>query len=157
MKDITFRKLYDFYILKPLWLLFVILAVFYLYHRDWFSGFCFFLVWFGVGGIGGQLYPEISARELTKGSFPSEGEVANVFKGLLSPRESLLIAKTSLKLSILIGFSSLIVLWHYNLRWYLIIILGVLIGYFASFLINIWWVCILFFGRRYIKHRIDNS
>jgi len=150
MKAVIFRKLYDLYVLKLFWLIFIILGIFYLYHRDWISGAFFAVAWFFIGGIGGWLYPEMSPKELAQGTSPSKEEMANA-DSEMSPEESYLIAKANMKLSVLIGLSSVVILWHSDLRWYFVILLGILIGWISSVVIIAYWMIILFTRRKLRK------
>jgi hypothetical protein len=145
-----YRKLYDLYVLKPFWLLFIALTVSYLYHKDWLSGIFVAIAWFGIGVVGGQLYPEKSPKELAKGNIPTKEEISSTIKKEISTFESRLIGKAHLKVSLFIGFGELIILWHYDLRWYFIIPLGILAGYISFILIIFYWMIILF-----IKRKID--
>jgi hypothetical protein len=150
MKAVIFRKLYDLYVLKLFWLIFIVLSIFYLYHRDWVSGAFFAVAWFLIGGIGGGLYPEMSPKELAQGTIPSKEELANA-DSEISPEESYLIAKAHYKLSALIALSAVVILWHYNLRWYFVIPLGILVGYIFYALTIVCWMSILFIRRKLKK------
>jgi len=148
MKGVAFRKLYDLYVLKPVYWIFIILGIFYFYYRDWISGIFFVIMWFLIGGIGGKLYPEMSPKELAQGTVPSKEEITSTKKEEISYQDIYLTVKASRKLSVLIGLSTLIILWHSDLQWYLVIIFGVLAGYIFSFL-N--YLIITFISKRFKK------
>ncbi len=61
------KKIIEKWVLVPLNLLSIVLAILSLFDRDWVMVVVFVVTWFIIGGIGQSLHKDKTARQLSKG------------------------------------------------------------------------------------------
>jgi hypothetical protein len=126
----TKLKLFDVYVLKVLWVFYILLFIRYFYLKAWFLGGFLVFAWFIIGVIGQSLYPEKSSPDLAKGiPFPTKKELEEEAKSDLSHYDANKIGQATVKLSILIGVTALAIAWYHGIRWYFSFLIGIAAGY----------------------------
>jgi hypothetical protein len=117
--------LFDRYVLKPLWVLYIALFVKYFINGAWVLGGFLVIIWFVISVIGQGLHPNKTAREMARGTTPTEEEIdADPNPSGLSDQEAALISKANFRLAGLIGITAIALSLFHGARWYY----GVLIG-----------------------------
>lgn len=63
-----YRKFIDYLILKPIWLLTIIVGLIDLFNKKWLEAIAALIVMFVIGLVGQALYPEKTASQLSRGN-----------------------------------------------------------------------------------------
>jgi hypothetical protein len=117
--------LYDRYVLKPLWVLYIILILRYFIGGAWLIGSILVLIWFLISVIGQALHPNMTTLEMARSTTPSDDEINNdPNPDELSDIETVLINKANLRVAGLIGITAIVISWHYSVKWYFTTLIG---------------------------------
>ncbi len=127
------RAKFDWLILKPLWLIFIILAIFYFSQASWLIGILMIIMNFLLGMIAASLHKGKTFHELAQG-YPTRDEAAREITTEPTEKEYYYLGKSIVKLMFLFFIASLILTFHHGLRWYYAIGLSVLIGWLGPLL-----------------------
>ncbi len=117
--------LFDRYVLKPLWLLYIVLFLRYFINAEWIVGGFLVVMWFLISVIGQSLHPNMTAAEMAKGTTPSKKEIDNdPNPNELNDIEAILISKASFRVAGLIGITAIVLSWSHGMRWYYSALVG---------------------------------
>jgi len=134
-----YLKKYDWIILKPLWLLFIVATLFYFVNGEWFMGGVMILLDFLIGIIASSLHSSIASSELFSG-YPPASTSFQREDNILGIEESRKIGKATIQVSIVLGITIFIVSIHYNTSWYYSVLFSVIGSWLSMIIIG------LFFG-----------
>jgi vacuolar-type H+-ATPase subunit I/STV1 len=150
-KNIKIR-LYDLYVLKPLWVLCIASLIVFLINREWLISGALVFMLFLLGIIGQGLYPQSTFNDLSKGTTPSQEEIENDNSSPeLSHQESLIVARATFKVAGLIGLMVFFMSLHNNVKWYYSLLIAGSTGYLAMVIIGIYYALMI---RRKLKNKI---
>jgi len=100
--------LFDRYVLKPLWVLYIILSVRYFIAGAWVLGGFLVVMWFLVSVIGQGLHPDKSPKEMAIGTTPTKEEIENYpDPDNMGDEEAALISRASFRVAGLIGMTAI--------------------------------------------------
>ena len=68
------RAIFDRFVLKPMWLLFIGIAIYYFIQKEWLIGILMLTVLFFIGVIAAELHKEKSFSELSRG-YPTPKDI----------------------------------------------------------------------------------
>ena len=139
---------FDWIILKPLWFLFVLIAIYYFIYTEWIMGILMIIIDFLIGLVASSLHRNVSTAKL----FVGEPKISFLFEREneeLKFEESNKIAQATFKLGIVIGIASLILLIHHKIIWYFSVLISIGIGWLSLTLIGL--IFGLFAGFMYNK------
>ena len=122
-------------LLKPLSFWFPILAVIYFFHRAWFIGGFLLLAWFCVGLIGQSLHRDKTFAQLARGGLTSEENI--IPDSELSSEEAHKLARPLFLCSWLCGITVAVLLFHHDYRWFIALLLGLVITICTSIIFGI--------------------
>lgn len=131
--ETNIRAKFDWLVLKPLWVIFVILAIYYFSQGSWFIGILMIIMDFLLGMIAASLHKGKTFREFAQG-YPTHGEVIREITTEPTEEEYHFSSKAIVKLMLLFFVASLILTFHHGLRWYYAIGASVLIGWLGPLL-----------------------
>ncbi len=142
------RAAFDWLVLKPLWFIFILLAIFYFIRTEWTMGILMIVMDFLLSMVGASLHKEKSFHELAQG-YPSLEDINREVTVKQSKEEYYSIAKSIYELGFLFFLASLIITFNYGLRWYYIIGISVMIGSFGPLIWAIpFWLFLLIRWRK---------
>lgn len=101
------RVKFDRIVLKPLWLIFIILALYYFFQTEIIMGLLMIGLGFSMGIVGAGLHPERSAKEL------SEGFGENKEEHLSEQETSLLLGRAVIKTVLIVVIAAIILAVHH--------------------------------------------
>jgi hypothetical protein len=104
------------FFLKPLSILFLLVAVFFLFKTSWLVGGWMALGWFVIGSAGASLHPNLTARQLAQGTLNALASEIPVRE--LPHDDSFRMAKAFFKVTVVTALSGLIVSRHYDFGWW---------------------------------------
>jgi len=110
------RAKFDWMVLKPLWALFIISAIYYFLQKAWLTGFSMIVMAFLLGIVAASLHKEKSFVELSEGQPSFEEAFGNTDTAALTDEELLPVSKSLMKLSPILFIASLILAKHYGLK-----------------------------------------
>lgn len=144
-------RLFDRYVLKPLWLIYVIISVRYFVKGSYGIGIFMLFLLFIISIIGQALHPQMTSSEMARGTSPKQEEIdSDPEPNEINDFEVVLISRPSIRTSLLIGFTSIVLLIHHGFKWYLSVIMGGTI-FIMSYMI------IPLYSRLMISRRIKKS
>jgi len=106
-------------ILRSLDIAFYAVALYYFWHHAWVLGIAILILSLGVGAIGKRLPHR---KHETRSEIRTGTTFAGDFQGEITDDDSCALGRAFFKTCTLISVTTLIVLWHENLRWYWIIL-----------------------------------
>ncbi len=127
------RVVFDRFVLKPLWLLFLCAAVYFLVQKDWLIGVLMLIANLFLGMIAASLHKEKTFSELA-GGYPTENDFhsADYLSDNVVNRA---ITIAYLKTCILIFAVLLILGFHYGLKWYYSFGIAVLVSWLGPLIL----------------------
>jgi hypothetical protein len=142
------RAKFDWLVLKPLWVIFIILAIYYFIRGSWFIGILMIIMDFLLGMIAASLHKEKTFHELARG-YPSRKEATCGITTEPTKQEYHYISKAFIELMVLFFVASLILTFHHGLRWFYAIGASVMIGWLGPLLYAIpFWLFLLKIGAK---------
>lgn len=144
----NFRAKFDWFVLKPLWVVFIILAVYYFSQGSWFIGSLMIIMDFLLGMIAASLHKGKTFHDFAQG-YPTRDEVSRELETGPTDEELYFVWKSISKLMFLFGICSLILTFHHGVKWYYAIGLSVLIGCLGPLL---WAIPFWYFLWRHTAH-----
>lgn len=142
--------LFDRYVLKPLWVLYIVLFIIYFIEGVWVLGGFLVVMWFLVSVIGQGLHPAMTPKEMLKGTTPTKEEIDNApDPDNMSDEEAMLISKASFRTAGLIGMTVIGISLFHGARWYYAALIGVGAWFLSTFLIPA--ISLFLIGRRLRK------
>lgn len=123
------RVIFDQFVLKPIWLLFLAIAIYYFTQKEWLIGSLMLPMVFFIGMIAAALHKEKSFPELS-GGYPTRTDVYSPDQ-MSEWDANRAVGIAYMRLGFLISVASLILCFHYGLRWYYCCGIAVLIGWFG--------------------------
>lgn len=118
--------------LRPVSLLHATLIIVLLLQRHFLVTLPLAILWLLYGTIGQALHKDVSARQLAQGKHVTLS-AGNEFD-LLSPHDSRQLAKAILGLAFILSVSVVILAFHFGVRWFLAVPLGVIAWFTSAFL-----------------------
>jgi hypothetical protein len=153
--ETNIRAKFDWLVLKPLWVIFIILAIYYFIHGSWFIGILIIIMDFLLGMIGASLHKEKTFHELARG-YPSREETTNDITTEPTKQEFYYISRAFIELMVLFFVASLILTFHHRLRWFYAIGASIVIGWVGPIVYAIpFWLSFLKFGAK--KRRVEKE
>jgi len=131
--ETNIRAKFDWFVLKPLWVIFIILAIYYFIQSSWFIAILMITMDFLLGMIAASLHKGKTFHELAQG-YPTREEAAREITTEPTDEEYYFVGKSIVKLMFLFFVASSILTFHYSLRWYYAIGASVLIGWLGPLL-----------------------
>jgi len=117
--------LFDRYVLKPLWVLYIVLFVRYFITGAWILGGFLVVMWFLISIIGQGLHPDKTPGEMARGTTPTKDEIdSDLNPDDLSDHEAVLISKANFRIAGLIGMTAMALSWFHGARWYYAAVIG---------------------------------
>jgi hypothetical protein len=111
---------FDWYVLKPVWVLFIVLACLYCFRQDWLIGVALIAMNFLVGMVAAAVHRGKTASDLAAG-YPTRDDAFSGDPGELSPEESFVVGKALLRLGWILGIAAVILAIHHGMKTYLAI------------------------------------
>jgi hypothetical protein len=143
-------SLFDRYVLKPLWVLYIVLFVRYFINGAWVLGGFLVVMWFLISVIGQGLHPDKTAREMARGTTPTKEETdTDPNLDDLSDQEAVLISRANFRLAGLIGITAIALSLFHGARWYYGVLIGGGAWFLATFVIPTYSLYLI--GRRIRK------
>ena len=127
---------FDWLVLKPIWIAFIILAIYYFTQRSWFIGILMLIMDFLLGMIAVSLHKGKTFHELAQG-YPTHKEAATELTSEPSDKEYYFIGKAFVRLGFVFFTASLILALHYGLRWYYVFGISLLVGWLGPIILGI--------------------
>jgi hypothetical protein len=128
MIEVYLRR-YDWFVLKPLWLVLLGLAVVFFLQSHWFIAVAMLaLAVFGIGSAGAALHRERAATELMAG-YPHRSTLTGDPPASLDYETSFRLGKVTMRLAIVLAIAALALALHFGLRWYLALLLAGLVAW----------------------------
>ena len=127
---------FDWLVLKPIWIVFIIFAIYYFTQRSWFIGILMLIMDFLLGMIAASLHKGKTFHELAQG-YPTRKEATTELSAEPSEKEYYFIGKAFVKLMFLFFIASLILTFHYGLKWYFALGISLLIGWIGPLILGI--------------------
>jgi hypothetical protein len=119
---------YDWYVLKPIWILLIVLACVYCFLQEWFMGLTLIAMAFLVAMVAASVHRGKTAAELAAG-YPTRGDALAGDSGELSHEDSFTVAKAQLRLGAILGITAVILAAHHGMKIYFAIPLGLLMAW----------------------------
>jgi hypothetical protein len=117
--------LFDRYVLKPLWVLYIVLFVRYFITGAWILGGFLVVMWFFISVIGQGLHPDKTPREMSRGTTPTKDEIdSDPYPDDLSDQEAVLINKANFRIAGLIGLTAIGLSLLHGMKWYYVALIG---------------------------------
>ena len=129
----------DVYILKPLWLLYLILAGVYLYEKELLMGLFVAAMGFLFGVISRVLRRSIASLDFEAEPSPSEDDPHDVSKTMTLEKASTVSTAVSAA-GYILGLTATILSAHHGLRLYFAAPLGILVAWLGAHLLGLVWV-----------------
>lgn len=129
----------DAYILKPLWLLYLILAGVYLYEKELLMGLFVAVMGFLFGVISRVLRRWIATSDFDAEPSPSEDDSRDASK-TITPEEASTASTAVSAAGYILGLTATILSAHYGLRLYFAVPLGILVVWLGAHLLGLVWV-----------------
>jgi len=124
---------FDWFVLKPLWVTFIILAIYYFIHASWVIGIFMIIMDFILGMIAASVHKGKTFSELAEG-YPLREDAMREITTEPTKEEHYFIAQATVKLMFLFFIVSLALTLHHGIRWYYSIGMSVLIGWLGPLL-----------------------
>jgi hypothetical protein len=121
-------KLYDGYILKPIWIIIVLAAALYFVLGIWILGCFLFITWYLISVISKALKADPPPLEPVQGAISPQPSSETASQGLTQV-DSFIITRATFKISRLLGLTATVLLWYHAVQWYYAIALGILAGF----------------------------
>ena len=139
--------LFDRYVLKPLWVIYIVLFVRYFIDGAWLLGGFLVLMWHLISVIGQALHPNMTVAEMSRGTTPSKRELNNDQNpDEITDIEAVLISRAVYRIALLNGITVIGILWFNSMRWYYIGLIGA--GTFLLSLVIIPIYSLVLIGRK---------
>ena len=135
MKNNIFSK-FDWLVFKPIWIGFIILAIYYFTQRSWLIGILMLMMDFLLGMIAASLHKGRTFHELAQG-YPTRKEATVELTAEPLEKEYYSIGKAFVRLMFLFFTASLILTFHYGLKWYFAFGISLLIGWLGPLVFGI--------------------
>ncbi len=124
---------FDWFVLKPLWVTFIVLTIFYFIHGSWFIGILMIIMDFLLGMIAASLHKGKTFHDFAEG-YPTREEAMCEVTTEPTDEEYYFMGKSMVKLMFLFFIASVILTFHHGVRWYYAIGISVLIGWLGPLL-----------------------
>jgi hypothetical protein len=124
-------------VLMPLATTATLLAIVYFFHRAWWVGAWFVVLWLLVGGFGASLHPQRTIPQLAMGTISYPIGADEGFLKPITPRQGAQLGIVMLKTACALGVSVSLLSYHHGLGSFLAVILGlasIVAGPVAAFL-----------------------
>lgn len=115
---------FDWIILNPLWVIFIVLACFYCFHQAWLVGISMIGINLLIGVVGASLHKNRSVRELTAGYPKPEDAFGRECEEITGNESTFVIARAAMGIGVIIGIAAMILLKHHGIRLLWAVILG---------------------------------
>ena len=129
------RAKFDGFVLKPIWLLFIVVAMYYFIQKEWLIGILMLTMDFFLGMIAAALHKEKSFSELSHG-YPTRKDLS-LPDQMSEWDENRAVGIAYMRLVFLISVASLILCFHHGLRWYYCLGTAILVGWFGPIVLII--------------------
>ena len=126
---------FDWLVLKPIWIVFIILTIYYFTQRTWLVGILMLIMNFLLGIIAASLHKGKTFHDLAQG-YPTRKEATTELAVEPLDKEYYFIGKAFVKLMFLFFIAAFMLTFHYDLKWYFALGISLLIS----------WLGPLFFG-----------
>jgi hypothetical protein len=126
------RARFDWFVLKPMWLFFIALAIYYFIQKEWLIGVLMIAMDFFLGMIAASLHKEKSFSELA-GGYPTAKDIGE--DTTVQKSEYRDMASAYMKLGFLVFVASFILCFHHGFRWYYCLGIAVLVGWLGPLLL----------------------
>ncbi len=121
----VYVQLYDQRIVKPIWILHLVLAVLYFVYGNWDIGCFLMIMWFLLMLVSKALKAEPPKIELPQDKAPSSTDAVIVPHGL-NHADSFMITRANFRITRLLGLTVTVLAWHFGFQWYIAVILGII-------------------------------
>lgn len=127
--------IFDRFVLKPTWLLFIGIAIYYFIQKEWLIGILMLTMDFFIGMIAAALHKEKSFSELS-GGYPTSNDIC--LPDQMSEWDAnRVVGIAYMRFGFLIFVASLILCFHYDLRWYYCFGIAILVGWLGPLVLLI--------------------
>ncbi len=118
----VYVKLYDQRIVKPVWIIHLVLAVLYFVYGYWDIGCFLMIIWVLLLFVSKALKAEPPKIEL-----PADKATDTVIlpQGL-NHADSFMITRANFRITRLLGLTLTVLAWDYGFQWYIAVILGIM-------------------------------
>lgn len=142
--------IFDRYVLKPLWVIYIVLCLMYFIKGAWLIGGSLIVMLYFIGVIGAALHPNMTTAEMMHGTTPSKEDINNdPNHDNITDIEAILMSRAIHKIALLNGITAIVISWV--MQWYYIALIGV--GTFISSLIIIIPYSAYMIGRKMINYQ----
>jgi hypothetical protein len=130
-------KVFELYVLRMLSIQFILLGVGFLINKQWWIGVSIIIISFLFGTIGQGLKHnrQRTSKDLLKGQDWSIGEKADADSEAMTQEEGNLIGKPFLFTWFIVAITSILLLFHYDFKWYLTLPIAFFFGMFYPLLL----------------------
>jgi len=122
---------FDWYVLKPIWVLFIVLAGLYCFRQEWLIGVALIVMNFLVGMVAAGVHRGKTVAELAAG-YPTRDDALAGDPGELSHEESFVVAKALLRLGWILGIAAVMLAIHHGIKFYFAIPVGLLVAWLGA-------------------------
>jgi hypothetical protein len=122
-------KMYDGYVLKPIWIVVILAAALYFVLGVWILGCFLFIIWYLLSVISKALKADPPPLEPVEGVAISQQPSGETTSQGLTQIDSFVITRATFKISRLLGLAVTVILWFHTVPWYYAIALGILAGF----------------------------
>lgn len=122
-----YTKVFEIFILKPLWLCYLLAMIFSLIQQEWLIGIFLFLMLFYLGWIGGAV--------VNKGKTFKELSKDTLFEGITSDEDNLTqekawhLGETVAYTSYAIALTAIVIAFKYGYKFYISIPVGIVVWF----------------------------
>jgi hypothetical protein len=131
MKNNTYHTKFDWLVLKPLWILFIVIAVYYFFQKAWLIGILMVGMNFWLGIIAANLYSYKEHNELAN-EYHNRTQNRKAGNIKITDKEYYEIGKLMIKLAFLLFTACLILTIHNGLKWYYGLGVSLLVGWLGT-------------------------
>ena len=102
--------LFDLYVLKPMWVIYIVLFLMYFIKGAWLMGGFLILSWFVISVIGQALHPNMTVAEMAHGTTPGKRELNNdPNPDEMTDIEAVLISRAVHRIAVLNGITAIVI------------------------------------------------